>query len=118
MSKVSLRELVKKYELEIIELAQSGKGHSEIARELVQKHSIDLGSSHFDSLRRAISIHLSSPDPLSDYTELEEEIKKKFETESQITQEEINSQEQEEVSLAKSASSAASPKYFPRISGT
>ena len=103
MSKVSLRELVKKYELEIIELAQSGKGHSEIARELVQKHSIDLGSSHFDSLRRAISIHLSSPDPLSDYTELEEEIKKKFETESQITQEEINSQEQEEVSLAKSA---------------
>ena len=54
MSKVSLRELVKKYELEIVELAQSGKGHSEIARELVQKHSIDLGSSHLDSFRRAI----------------------------------------------------------------
>lgn len=102
MSKLSLREIVEKFEEQIIQLFKQGLNHSEIAREIVSKNSLDLGSSHIDSLRRAISVHLQTPQE-DDNVELEAEIQKKFEKEGEITDEQLEIEEQEEKELAQAA---------------
>jgi len=102
MSKLSLREIVEKFKDQIIQLFKQGLNHSEIAREIVSKNSIDLGSSHIDSLRRAISVHLQTPQE-DDNIELEVEIQKKFERESEISDEQLEIEENEEKELAQAA---------------
>lgn len=102
MSKLSLREIVEKFEDQIIQLFKQGLNHSEIAREIVSKNSLDLGSSHIDSLRRAISVHLQTPQE-DDNVELEAEIQKKFEKENEISDEQLQIEEQEEKQLAQAA---------------
>ncbi len=102
MNKLSLREIVIRFENEIIKLSKKGLNHSEIAREIVKTHSIDLGSSNTDSLRRAISLYLQTP-AANDNTELEQSIQKKFDVESKITEEQIEVEEKEEKELAQSA---------------
>jgi hypothetical protein len=102
MSKLSLREIVKKFEEQIIQLHKRGLNHSEISREIVTKNSIDLGDSHIDSLRRAISVHLQTPKE-NDNVELETEIQKKFELEDEVTDDQVELEESEEKELAKTA---------------
>src|SRR5210317_1694493 len=102
MSKLSLREIVKKFEEQIIQLHKRGLNHSEISREIVTKNSIDLGDSHIDSLRRAISVHLQTPKE-NDNVELETEIQKKFELEDGVTDDQVELEESEEKELAKTA---------------
>jgi len=102
MSKLSLREIVKKFEDDILKLFKKGKSNASIAREIVSKNSIDLGKAQMDSLRKAISLHLKSPGLTEDTSDLESEIKKKFEEEV-VSDDQIQVEQEEEKELAKTA---------------
>lgn len=101
MSNMSLKEIVSKYENEILELSQSGLNPSGIARKIVADFKIDLGNLQADSLRKAISSFLLEK-KVEDNPEIEDEIKRKFELED-VSDDLLEEVEKEEKELAKNA---------------
>jgi len=100
MQNMSLRDLVIKYEEEILKLSQQGLNNSEIARKIIADHGIVLENTQTDSFRKAISKRLSE-DPSTDV--LERSIQEKFEKDDSINDEDVEAVIESEKELAKSA---------------
>ena len=100
MQNMSLRNLVIKYEEEILKLSQQGFNNSEIARKLVSEKALNLEGTQLDSFRRAISQRLLEPTPDEG---LEKSIQEKFSEEDQVDENSVSEAEDEEKEIAKSA---------------
>lgn len=101
MQNMSLKNLVIKYEEEIIKLSKQGFNNSEIARKITSEKNLNLEGTQLDSFRRAISQRLI--DPPSGEQGLEKVIQDKFAEDDQVDDDEILTAEESERDLAKSA---------------
>ena len=97
---MSLRNLVLKYEEEILKLSKQGLNNSEIARRLVSEKNLNLEGTQLDSFRRAISQRMIEPSPEEG---LEKVIQEKFAEEDGVDEKEVANAEEEEKELARSA---------------
>ena len=97
---MSLRNLVLKYEEEILKLSKQGLNNSEIARRLASEKNLNLEGTQLDSFRRAISQRMIEPSPEEG---LEKVIQEKFAEEDDVDEKEVAKAEEEEKELAKSA---------------
>ena len=100
MQNMSLRNLVIKYEEQILKLSQQGLNNSEIARKLVLEKSLNLEGAQLDSFRRAISKRLIEP---TLDVGLEKSIQEKFSEEDQVDENSVSEAEDEEKEIAISA---------------
>ena len=86
MQNMSLRNLVLKYEEEILKLSKQGLNNSEIARRLVSEKNLNLEGTQLDSFRRAISQRMIEPSPEEG---LEKVIQEKFAEEADVDEKEV-----------------------------